>query len=66
MKLGTRNIEWFFIAGLAMITIAEYLIFSGGMVNNNAGTALTNMLLLMIVAGELLLGILMIKIYQKL
>lgn len=66
MRLGSKNIEWFFVVGLVMITIAEYLMFSAGMTNNNAGTTLTNMILLMIVAGEFLLAILLIRIYQKL
>ena len=66
MELGSRNVEWFFVAGLVILAIAEYLMFSGGMTANDAGTTLTNMLLLLIVAGEFLLGILLIRIYQKL
>jgi len=58
--------EWFFIAGLAIIVITEFFIMAGGIINMTPQTSMMNMSLLMIIGGELLLGILMLRIIELL
>ena len=64
MKLGPKNIEGFFIIGLVLITIIEFLVFAGGIQAETHQTTLLLMTMFMVVAGELIISILLLRIYD--
>lgn len=65
MKLGPKNLEWLFIAALVLITITEFLMFGGGMLSSTSQTTLMVMVLLMIFAGQIIISIILLRIYDK-
>ncbi len=65
MKLKPDLLEWFFVLGLVLITIMEYLLVAGGLSSARPEASLTNIILLLVVAGELVIGILLVRIYAK-
>lgn len=66
MKLGAKNIEWFFIAALIIITITEFIMFLGGMLSNTVQTTMIIMTILMLFAGQIITSIILLRIYDKL
>jgi len=65
MKLGPKNIELFFVAVLAIITVVEFLLLSAGIISQQLILTLLNMTMLMVVGGEILICILLLRIYDK-
>ncbi len=65
MKLGPKNIELFFVAALVLITIVEFLLLSAGIRSQQLIFTLLNMIMLMVVAGEILICILLLRIYDR-
>ena len=66
MKLGSKNLEWLFIAALVIITITEFLMLGGGMMSSTPQTTMIAMGLLMVSAAQIITAILLIRIYDKL
>lgn len=65
MKLGPKNIELFFVAVLAILTVVEFLLLSAGIISQQLILTLLNMVMLMVVGGEILICILLLRIYDK-
>ncbi len=65
MKLGSKNIELFFVATLAILTVVEFLLLSAGIISQQLILTLLNMTMLMVVGGEILICILLLRIYDK-
>lgn len=66
MKLGPKNIELFFVAGLVLLTVIEFLLLSAGIISNQLLLTLLNMTILMVVGGEIIICIILLRIYDKL
>ncbi|MFH1432169.1 MAG: hypothetical protein ABIG84_03045 [archaeon] len=66
MKLGPKNIELFFVAGLVLLTVIEFLLLSAGIISNQLLLTLLNMSIIMVVGGEIIICIILLRIYDKL
>ncbi|MCK4968715.1 MAG: hypothetical protein KAS12_06680 [Candidatus Aenigmarchaeota archaeon] len=64
MKLGSKNIEWLFVVILIILAISQFLIMTGGIMTSSFQFTLMNMFLLMIFGGQLVVGILLLRIYD--
>lgn len=65
MKLGLRNIEWILISIMVVSTLAVYLFISAAMLDAPAQTTATNLFLIMIFGGQILMCIILLRIYDK-
>lgn len=66
MKLGAKNLELFFVAALVLITIIEFLLLSAGIASQQLMLTLLNMSILMVVGGQILVCIILLRIYDRL
>lgn len=66
MKLGPKNLELFFIAALFMLTIVEFMLLSAGVLSRQLIGSLQIMSVLMVVGGEIVICIILLRIYVKL
>ena len=64
MKLGPKNIEWVIVLGLIIVTIIEFLLLAGGFAGNSIQTTMINVILLMIFAGQLIIAIILLRMYD--
>ena len=65
MKLGPKNIELFFVAVLILITVIEFMLLSAGIVSQQLLGTLEVMSILMVVGGQILVCIILLRIYDK-
>jgi len=65
MKLGTKNLELFFIVALFMLTIVEFLLLSAGIMSQQLVGSLQIMSVLMVVGGEIIICIILLRIYAR-
>lgn len=65
MKLGAKNLEWLFVTALILITITVFIMFGGGMLSSTPQTTLMVMSLFMVFAGEVMISIILLRIYDK-
>lgn len=65
MMLGSRNLEWILTAGLTIGTIIAFLLISGGL-NAQIPETLRDLLLVMIFAAQLIVAIILLRIYEAL
>ncbi len=65
MKLGPKNIELFFVAALILITVIEFMLLSAGIVSEQLLPTLMTMSILMVVGGQILICIILLRIYDK-
>ncbi|MCK4551034.1 MAG: hypothetical protein KAT91_03695 [Candidatus Aenigmarchaeota archaeon] len=65
MKLGPKNVEWIFVMTLVLLAVSQFMVMTGGMITNTFQMTLMNMLLLMIFGGQLIVGIILLRIYDK-
>ena len=64
MKLGPRHLEWIFVVILVILAVSQFAIMTGGMITNTFQLTLMNMFLLMIFGGQLVVGIILLRIYD--
>lgn len=64
MKLGPKNMEWIFVVMLVILAVSQFIIMAGGMMTNSFQLTLMNMFLLMIFGGQLVVGIILLRIYD--
>ncbi|MCK5473999.1 MAG: hypothetical protein KAI53_01215 [Candidatus Aenigmarchaeota archaeon] len=64
MKLGPKNVEWLFVITLVLLAVSQFMVMTGGMITNTFQMTLMNMLLLMIFGGQLIVGIILLRIYD--
>ena len=64
MKLGAKNLEWVIVTGLILVTIIEFLLLAGGFAGNTIQATLVNVLLLMVFAGQLIIAIILLRVYD--
>ena len=65
MKLGPKNVEWIFVMTLVLLAVSQFMVMTGGMITNTFQMTLMNMLLLMIFGGQLIVGIILLRIYDR-
>ncbi len=65
MKLGPKNVEWVFVMTLVLLAVSQFMVMTGGMITNTFQMTLMNMLLLMIFGGQLIVGIILLRIYDR-
>ena len=65
MKLGSKNIEWILVAVLIVSTLAAFLLLSAAMMEPAPQATTTNLFLILIFGGEMLVGIILLRIYDK-
>lgn len=65
MKLGPKNLELFFIAALFMLTIVEFMLLSAGVLSRQLIGSLQIMSVLMVVGGEIIICIILLRIYAR-
>ncbi len=65
MKLGPKNVEWIFVMTLVLLAVSQFMVMTGGMITNTFQMTLMNMLLLMIFGGQLITGIILLRIYDR-
>ena len=64
MKMGPKNLEWVLVAGLILVTLIEFLLLSGGVAANTLQTTLINVILLMVFGGQLIIAIILLRMYD--
>ena len=64
MKLGPKHMEWIFVVMLVILAVSQFVIMAGGMMTSSFQLTLMNMFLLMIFGGQLVVGIILLRIYD--
>ncbi|NOR85179.1 hypothetical protein GQ473_03600 [archaeon] len=64
MKLGPKHLEWIFVVILVILAVSQFIILTGGIMTNSFQLTLMNMFLLMIFGGQLVVGIILLRIYD--
>ena len=65
MKLGPRNVEWILVVILIVSTLAVFLFMSAAMMEPAPQTTMVSLFLIMIFGGEMLIGIILLRIYDR-
>ena len=64
MKLGPKHLEWMFVVILLILAVSQFVIMTGGIMTSSFQLTLMNMFLLMIFGGQLVVGIILLRIYD--
>ena len=64
MHLGSKRIEWIITAGLFVVMAIELMLLVAGTAANTLQTTLIHVLLLLVFAGEGMIAIILLRIYD--